>query len=400
VLLDTGCSVPLVNQETAQRLQVPMLKDDPAIRIENYTGQHVEKAGIYYTKPLLLQHRQHFSKETFEVTPMEPEVDHFLPYWWISRHPPQEIWESEEIGFNSPGCQETCTRYEKGEFLLNLDEEVAYDPNARVIGHISAVTTDDALASVPGEFRPYLGIMSKEAVDTLPQHRPYDCKIELKEGSTAPWGPIYPLSEVELQTLREWLKEMERTGKIKRSTSPAGSPILFVPKPHGRGLRLCVDYRALNQITVPNRYPLPLMQELSRSCLDFSVCLDRQRRRSLQRERSYSHFWCTHTSGVLTLQAYSHALRELGVLAVSVTPGVVSSRLFSHALHGLVVLAVSVMPGVVSSWLFSHALHGLVVLVVSVTPGVVSSRLVSHALRGLVVLVVSVTPGVVSSRLF
>jgi len=55
---------------------------------------------------------------------------------------------------------------------------------------------------------------------------------------------------------------MEQTGKIKRSTSPAGSPILFVPKPHGRGLRLCVDYRALNHITVYNRYPLPLMQEL------------------------------------------------------------------------------------------------------------------------------------------
>jgi len=104
--------------------------------------------------------------------------------------------------------------------------------------------------------------MSKEAADVLPQHRPYDCKIELKEVATAPWGPIYPLSEVELKTLREWLKEMERTGKIKRSTSPAGSPILFVRKPHGRGLHLCVDYRLLNQITISNRYPLLLMQEL------------------------------------------------------------------------------------------------------------------------------------------
>jgi len=112
------------------------------------------------------------------------------------------------------------------------------------------------------EFRQYLGMMGKEAADQLPEHRPYDCKIELKEGTMAPWGPIYHLSEMELQTLREWLKEMEKTGKIKRSTSPAGSPILFVPKPHGRGLRLCVDYRELNAITIPNRYPLPLMQEL------------------------------------------------------------------------------------------------------------------------------------------
>jgi len=101
---------------------------------------------------------------------------------------------------------------------------------------------------------------------------------------------------------------------------------------------------------------------VSRSCLDFSVCLDRQRRRGLQCERSYTHFQCTHTSSVLTLQTYSHALRELGVLAVSVTSGKVSSWLFSHTLHGLVILAVSVMPGVVSSRLFSHALRGLVVL--------------------------------------
>jgi len=51
------------------------------------------------------------------------------------------------------------------------------------------------------EFRQYLGIIGKEAADALPEHRPYDHKINLKEGETAPWGPIYPLSEVELQTL-------------------------------------------------------------------------------------------------------------------------------------------------------------------------------------------------------
>ena len=55
---------------------------------------------------------------------------------------------------------------------------------------------------------------------------------------------------------------MLRTGKIQRSTSSAGAPILFVPKPHGRGLQLCVDYHGLNRITIANRYPLPLMSEL------------------------------------------------------------------------------------------------------------------------------------------
>jgi len=94
--------------------------------------------------------------------------------------------------------------------------------------------------------------MSQEAAEALPAHRPYDCKIDLKDGETDPWGPIYTLSENELQTLRVWLKEILRTGKIRRSTSPTGSPILFVPKPGGRGLQLCVDYQALNRITIPN----------------------------------------------------------------------------------------------------------------------------------------------------
>jgi len=139
---------------------------------------------------------------------------------------------------------------------------------------------------------------------------------------------------------------------------------------------------------------------VSRSCLDFSVCLARQRRRGLQHKRSYSHFRCTQTSGVLTFQVYSHSLPELSVLPVSIMPGVVSSRLFSHTLRGLVVLAVSSTPSIISLWLVSQALRGLVVLAVSVTPGVVSSRVFTHLLRGLVVLAVSVTPSVVSSWLF
>jgi len=200
--------------------------------------------------------------ETFEVTPMEAAIDIFLPFSWIEQHPPQGAWTNEEVRFNSAECMRKCTRHETGPFSLTWDESIANNPSARVIGYVSAVREEDPLKAVPIEFPQCLGIMGKEAADALPEHRPYDCKITLQEGSTAPWGSIYPLSEEELRTLREWQTEMEKTGKIKRSTSPAGSPILFVPKPHGRGLHLCVNYRALNRITIPNRYPLPLMQEL------------------------------------------------------------------------------------------------------------------------------------------
>ena len=106
--------------------------------------------------------------------------------------------------------------------------------------------TEDPREDVLEEFQEYLDLMSQEVSDALPKGKSYDCRIELKEGEVAPCGPIYPLSEKELAILREWLKEMLKFRKIHRSTSPAGSPILFVPKPNGGGLRLCVNYRALN----------------------------------------------------------------------------------------------------------------------------------------------------------
>jgi len=172
---------------------------------------------------------------------MEAAIDIFLLFSWIEQHPPQGAWTNKEVRFNSAECMRKCTRHETGPFFLTWGESIATNPSARVIGYVSAVRKDDLLEADPIEFHQYLGIMGKEAADAVPDDRPYDCKIDLQEGRTAPWGSIYPLSEEELRILREWLTEMEKTGKIKRSTSPAGSPILFVPKPHRRGLRLCVD---------------------------------------------------------------------------------------------------------------------------------------------------------------
>ena len=113
---------------------------------------------------------------------------------------------------------------------------------------------------VPQAYHDLLSAFSKKKADTLPPHRSYDLSIVLEEGKSPPYGPLYSLSTFELDALSEWLKENLAKGFIRASTSPAGAPILFVKKKTGK-LRLCVDYRALNNITIKNRYPLPLIPE-------------------------------------------------------------------------------------------------------------------------------------------
>ena len=95
----------------------------------------------------------------------------------------------------------------------------------------------------------------------LAPRRTFDHAFILKEGATPPWGPIYPMSAYQFEALNKYLCKMLAEGKIVHSKSPGGAPMLFVPKPDGR-LRLGVNYRQLNKMTIRNKYPLPLMTEL------------------------------------------------------------------------------------------------------------------------------------------
>ncbi|GBG79257.1 hypothetical protein CBR_g29308 [Chara braunii] len=85
--------------------------------------------------------------------------------------------------------------------------------------------------------------------------------IEVVPGSKVPRGRIYRMSPAELDELRRQLKELTEKGWIRPSTSPYGAPVLFVPK-KGGPLRMCVDYRGLDAITVKNAEPLPRIDDL------------------------------------------------------------------------------------------------------------------------------------------
>ncbi|KAG1934069.1 retrotransposable element [Pimephales promelas] len=117
------------------------------------------------------------------------------------------------------------------------------------------------LSGVPEEYHDLREVFSRSRATSLPPHRPYDCGIELLPGTTPPRGRLYSLSAPEREALENYLSDSLKAGTIVPSSSPAGAGFFFVKKKDG-SLRPCIDYRGLNDITVKNRYPLPLMSSV------------------------------------------------------------------------------------------------------------------------------------------
>ncbi|KAJ1039786.1 hypothetical protein NDA10_002641 [Ustilago hordei] len=116
------------------------------------------------------------------------------------------------------------------------------------------------LLEEPPSSLPAFGFVPTGADKGVEMEVEHDLHLELIEGGKPPQGPLYLKGPKEMSELRRYLDENLKKGFIRPSKSLARSPVLFIPKKDG-GLRLCVDYQGLNEITVKNRAPLPLIEE-------------------------------------------------------------------------------------------------------------------------------------------
>ena len=108
----------------------------------------------------------------------------------------------------------------------------------------------------------YSDLFVNELPSHLPPSRPgIDHRIRTESNAKIPQKNPYRLSHAESLELQRQVEDLLKKGLISKSNSPYSSPVLFVKKKDGT-MRMCIDYRALNDITIKDRFPLPHIGDL------------------------------------------------------------------------------------------------------------------------------------------
>ena len=100
-------------------------------------------------------------------------------------------------------------------------------------GHSTTISAPVDLSMLPEDYHDFADVFSKSKAGKLADHRPYDLKITLDEGTIPPFSPIYLLSQEELAALRKFIDKNLATGFIHPSHSPCGALVLFIQKKDG-----------------------------------------------------------------------------------------------------------------------------------------------------------------------
>ena len=107
----------------------------------------------------------------------------------------------------------------------------------------------------------YSDVFPDNLPETLPPLRNINHTIDLVPGSKPCSKVPYQMSKVEQEEIKKHVEELVKSGYIVPSSSPFGASVLLVDKKDGTK-RMCIDYKALNKITIKNRYPIPRIDDL------------------------------------------------------------------------------------------------------------------------------------------
>lgn len=264
-LIDSGSELNLISSPFAKQLGLK-LQPLPSLEAEAANGSSIPIDGATTVEVAVTDARGRVRHQMvpFVVCALR-KFPVYLGLPWIDAYNPKLNFATRRMLHRGGKIRDHPLVAKVGIEEAEEFDKSMRDPTAYVFACVVAPKDEGAaiwpkLDQLPPQYAEFADICSDKEARELAKHSQHDLAINLVPEGQPPHQPIYNLSASELDILRRYLKEYLERGWIRRSRSPAGAPILFVKKKDG-SLRLCVDYRGLNKVTIKNRHPLPLISE-------------------------------------------------------------------------------------------------------------------------------------------
>ena len=280
ILVDSGATDNFIDPRLIQRLRLGTHPLERARKIWNIDGTNNKAGMITNYVDLSIQTGQKQAKMRFLITDLGNE-DLILGYPWLANFEPKFSWKEGVIDTSylpiivrsldwetrlnrdtiSRITLEPLSEQERVQIIENLEEECSLKSTISTKLAQNARQYQDKV-EIPKEYQKHWKVFSEEEAHRFPPSRPWDHAIELKEGAPKAIDcKVIPTTAEEDEALQKFLKEQLEKGYIRKSKSLYASAFFFIKKKDGK-LRPIQDYRKLNEYTIKNKYPLPLIPEL------------------------------------------------------------------------------------------------------------------------------------------
>ena len=275
-LIDSGATENFISPNVIDHYRIPVFKIPTPRIIRNVDGSKNSIGSITHACNLRIQHKGITEMHKFYVIDLGSD-SMLLGMPFLAATNPDINWSEGKFG-----GKVVASTTDSHLWIPNQDKKVYKPfntiPDRNLVVKRTTIATQLAAEAadkterpwyqqVPKEYHQYGKVFSDKAAQRFPEKRPWDHAIDLLP--TAPTHlncKVYPLGESQQELLDKFLEEHLKKGYIRRSKSPYASPFFFVKKKDGK-LRPVQDYRILNEYTVRNVYPIPLIQELCNKLL-------------------------------------------------------------------------------------------------------------------------------------
>jgi len=277
-LVDSGASENFIDKAYVEASGIPMQQKTTPRRVLTVDGSEVTGGPVTHDAQvhLTINHHEEDIRLHYITIGNAPII---LGLPWLKLHDSVIGWKNHTVKFHSDHCADRCLpssprantvpkekateQYYKKTPGKEEDWEISetdpWEVCPTVIDKIKE-NPKNSKNPIPPEYHEFLEVFTEKEPMSPQLHRTHHHHIPLEKAKTPLYEPQRPLNDEKMKALKEYLDVNEKRGWIRASTSPAGAPIYFVKKKDG-GLCLCVDYRQLNEITIKDRTPLPLIRE-------------------------------------------------------------------------------------------------------------------------------------------